>query len=132
MFINTIFDNTYGWLSSKWTGKVNTEDLKSAYEQVFQLMKANGSDVLIIDCRKITCPAGAAELDEWLRNQWLPRAEAGGLSALIHLVPKLEPDQPGTGWPFFAEERYNCCCAENMNQAVKWLRFHRNKDKDVA
>jgi hypothetical protein len=132
MFINTIFDNTYAWLSSKWTGNATAEDLKSAYEQVFQLMKADGSDVLIIDCRKIACPAGAAEFDEWLRREWLPQAEAGGLSALIHLVPKLEPDQSGTGWPFLAEERYNCCCAEDMNQAVRWLRFHRNKNKDAA
>ncbi len=126
MFVNNLYDKTYEWLFSIWSGKSNLREIKDTYLSSLHMLQATGAKLLVIDLRQLEYNVQADQMVDWMRQVWQPEAQRCGLETLIHIVPSTPSD--GDEWPFVLETALGIPQFESVEQSIKWLQIQRSQN----
>ena len=84
VYYELTYDKTNNWLYANWIGFTTAAELKVAADRYLEVLKETGCLYLLNDNRQLTGPW--TEANEWIANDWMPRALAAGLRCFAHVV----------------------------------------------
>ena len=84
VFYYAEYDEKNNWIYASWKGFVTVDDVKAGAEKYLEFMKETGCPHLLNDNSELTGPWDGA--NEWIANDWTPRALAAGLKNFAHIV----------------------------------------------
>jgi hypothetical protein len=124
VFYEASYDQSNDWVLSDWTGYVTTEEVKKAANAGLELFQSYGGK-----CKKMLksnekLQGSWDEANEWIANDWMPRALGGGLKYFAHVVsPDIFAQMSAESLEQnFKEAGFTMRTFGSMADAQNWLR----------
>ncbi|MEM9828988.1 MAG: STAS/SEC14 domain-containing protein [Bacteroidota bacterium] len=114
------FDEENGWIYSEWKGDVTADEVIEACKAGIDYIEEKKPEKILNDNSQLTGPWD--EANEWIAQNWMPRALAAGLKKFAHVI---SPDVFGA---LSAEELitkvsgFEMRIFEDEEEAKSWLR----------
>jgi hypothetical protein len=80
VYLSIETDKKNNWIYYKWRGFLLIEELKTGYNKILEVLEKERLDTALADHSNIVGPWN--EANEWLVNEWTPRANKSGLRNL--------------------------------------------------
>ncbi|MEM9828987.1 MAG: STAS/SEC14 domain-containing protein [Bacteroidota bacterium] len=114
------YDEANGWLYTRWIGDLTVEDVETGGEKMLEQVKEKSCQKVLNDNRDVI--GSWDEANEWIAQNWMPRALAAGLKKFAHVI------SPDIFSALSAEEMitqvngFEMRIFEDEEEAKSWLR----------
>lgn len=83
-FIEIEYDEKNGWIHNKWSGIITMNDVKKGALACLEILEEKKAKAIINDNTQLLTKWDGA--NEWIANEWMPRAIKAGLKSFAHIV----------------------------------------------
>lgn len=112
---------TYGWVHGDWVGVHSFETVQKGMEAVLELIIATNSTKYLSDNTNLI--GGWDIANEWLANDWTPRATAAGMRCVAHvLAPGIYGQMSMLSLSPHIEQQICLSFFDNIKEAEEWLK----------
>lgn len=120
VYFTSVFDDENGWIYNEWKGDLTVDEVIEACKVSLEFIEKEKPELVLNDNSRLT--GSWDEANEWIAQNWMPRALAAGLKKFAHVI---SPDVFGA---LSAEELvtkvsgFEMRIFENEEEAKAWLR----------
>jgi len=120
VYFTSTFDDVSGWIYNEWKGEVTVDEVIEACKVSIEYLEEQKSAKILNDNSQLK--GSWDEANEWIAQNWMPRALAAGLKKFAHII---SPDVFGA---LSAEELvtkasdFEMRIFDNRAEAEAWLK----------
>ncbi|RSK48925.1 STAS/SEC14 domain-containing protein [Hymenobacter rigui] len=123
-YLITEWDEANQWLYNRWMGLLSTENVIQGAVEGLNLMQQTGATAILNDNREVTGSWNQA--NEYLAQEWMPRAVALGLRRFAHvLAPGIFAQMSAEQLHVHVGSQFEMQLFNDLDTARQWLQAAR-------
>lgn len=121
-FIEIEFDEKNGWIYNKWSGVITMNDVKKGALACLELLEEKNVEYIINDNTHLLTKWDGA--NEWIANEWMPRAINAGLKRFAHIVNPAHQigESSAKGMQEKAKSKFQMEIFTDFKSAEEWVK----------
>ncbi|MGB3587243.1 MAG: hypothetical protein WBA23_11915, partial [Tunicatimonas sp.] len=83
-YFTSVYDEENGWVYNEWKGDVTVDEVIEACKVSLEFIEKQQPEKILNDNSQLT--GSWDEANEWIAQNWMPRALASGLKRFAHVM----------------------------------------------